>query len=308
VIDANGDGLADVVGFAQDGVVVAYSTGTSFAPWVAWINAYTVGSGGWTDQNTYPRMVLDVSRTGFPGIVGFGQNGVYVSTNTASSLPDLVSSITTGLAATTTISYLPATNKSVVAKGTGTAFPTLDLVGPFYVVSRVDASNGAGGTYSSSYTYAGNRADTRGRGLLGFAQTTVKDLQTNITDATTYRQDFPYIGLVASTTRSLGTQTLGQSTNTYQFSNTSGTTTISPSSAPYKVVLSQNISRGADLDGSALPTLTTQNQYDAFGNATQVVVSTPDGFSKTTINTYTNDPANWYLGRLIRASVTSVAP
>jgi hypothetical protein len=74
------------------------------------------------------------------------------------------------------------------------------------------------------------------------------------------------------------------------------------------VSLAQNVSSGSDLDGSALPTVTTANQYDAFGNATQVVVSTPDGFSKTTTNVFTNDTTNWYLGRLVGASVTSVAP
>jgi hypothetical protein len=38
------------------------------------------------------------------------------------------------------------------------------------------------------------------------------------------------------------------------------------------------------------------------------VVSTPDGFSKTTTNTYTNDATNWYLGRLTGATVTSTTP
>jgi hypothetical protein len=137
---------------------------------------------------------------------------------------------------------------------------------------------------------------------------TVNDTQTGISDTTSYRQDFPYIGLVASTTRAAGSQTLGQSSNTFQFSNASGGTTISPTSAPYQVSLSQNVSSGADLDGTALPTVTTSNQYDAYGNATQVVVSTSDGFSKTTANTYTNDTTNWYLGRLTGASVKSVAP
>ena len=227
---------------------------------------------------------------------------------TNAPMPDLLVSVVSGLGATQTITYAPGTNMSVMTKGTGTVFPTLDLVAPIYVVSRLDASNGVGGTYSSSYSYAGGRVDTRGRGFLGFAQTTIKDLQTNISDATTYRQDFPYIGLVASTTRMLGSLTLGQSTNTYQFSNVSGGTTIGPSSAPYRTSLSQNVSAGSDLDGSALPSVTTANQYDAYNNATQVGVSTPDGFSKTTTNTYTKDITNWYLGRLTRASVTSVAP
>jgi hypothetical protein len=51
------------------------------------------------------------------------------------------------------------------------------------------------------------------------------------------------------------------------------------------------------------PTATTAFQCDPYGNATSVVASTPDGFSKTT-NTYNND-TNWYLGRLTRATVTS---
>jgi hypothetical protein len=38
------------------------------------------------------------------------------------------------------------------------------------------------------------------------------------------------------------------------------------------------------------------------------VASTPDGFSKTTANAYTNDSAHWLLGRLTASSVTSVAP
>jgi hypothetical protein len=56
---------------------------------------------------------------------------------------------------------------------------------------------------------------------------------------------------------------------------------------PAWVSLSQNVLSGADLDGSALPTVTTSNQYDTYLNGTQVMVSTPDGFSKTTNNTYT---------------------
>ncbi|MDF0584144.1 FG-GAP-like repeat-containing protein [Bradyrhizobium yuanmingense] len=296
--DVNGDGLPDVVGFAASAVYVSLNFGTGFTAAQQWVPGYGI-SGGWSN---YPRTVIDLNGNSFAGIVGFAGSGVYVSTNTAASLlPDLISSIVSGLGATTSISYVPGTNSSVVTKGAGTVFPTLDLVAPIYVVSQVSTSNGIGGTYSSAYSYSGGRVDTRGRGFLGFAQTSVKDLQTNIVETTTYRQDFPFSGVVASTKRVLGTQTLGQSTNTYQSYDTAGT-------APYHVYLTQNVSSGADLDGSALPTVTTSTQYDAYLNATQVVVSTPDGFSKTTTNTYTNDPSLWYLGRLTRATVTNVAP
>jgi len=307
LVDVNGDGLPDVVGFASGGVRVSLNTGTSFAGDQPWSAAFG-SNAGWTSNQIYPRMIVDVNGDGLPDSVGVGSAGVRASLNTTIGPPDMVASVTSGLGAITTITYAPGTNTSVATKGTGTVFPTLDLVAPMYLVSQLNVSNGVGGTYSSSYSYSGARVDARGRGFLGFAQTTIKDLQTGISDATTYRQDFPYIGLVASTTRTLGAQTLGQSTNTYQLANASGGTTIAPGGAPYRVFLSQNVSSGSDLDGTALPALTTANQYDVYNNATQVVVSTPDGFSKTTTSTYTNDTTNWYLGRLTRASVTSVAP
>ena len=219
----------------------------------------------------------------------------------------MVTGINNGLAATT-ITYAPLTNTSVYAKDSTSSYPQVDVQSPIYVVSQVTTSNGVGGTYSSSYSYAGAKLDLSGRGFLGFRQMTVNDPQTGITNTTNYRQDFPYLGLVGSTTRTVGTQTLGLSANTFQFSNVSGATTISPSSAPYQVSLSQNVSSAADLDGTASPTVTTANQYDAYGNATQVAVSTSDGFSKTTTNTYTNDTTNWYLGRLTQSSVASAAP
>jgi hypothetical protein len=143
--------------------------------------------------------------------------------------------------------YAPLTSTAVYSKDTTANYPLQDVQAPLYVVSRVDTSSGLRGTYSSSYSYAGAKAALSGRGFLGFRQMAANDLQTSIVDTTTYRQDFPYLGLVASTTRSYGTQTLGASTNTYQFSNASGSTTISPASAPYEVSLSQNVSSGSEL-------------------------------------------------------------
>jgi hypothetical protein len=72
--------------------------------------------------------------------------------------------------------------------------------------------------------------------------------------------------------------------------------------------VSQTNASSSDLDGSVLPSSTTTYQYDSFSNPTQIVTSTSDGFSKTTANTYTNDTANWYLGRLNNATVTSTTP
>ena len=215
------------------------------------------------------------------------------------------------MGAATSITYAPLTQASVYTKDTTATYPTQDISGAIYVTSRVDTANGVGGTYSTTYKYAGAKGDMTGRGFLGFRQMTATDLQTNLVETTSFRQDFPYIGNVAAKTKTLGAQTLNQTANTYQLSNASGAATVStPSvtSAPYRPSLSQTVASSSDLDGTAMPTVTTTNQYDAFGNPTQIVVSTPDGFSKTTTNTYTNDTTHWYLGRLTGATVTSTTP
>ncbi|MCK1383303.1 VCBS repeat-containing protein [Bradyrhizobium sp. 21] len=303
VIDAgdfNGDGMSDLLLAGDSFYYVLTSNGNG---------TFTAGA-----SNAYPYGQIfsappSQSWAVFSGdFTGSGKSGLVLfrdHSNSVFTVPgpagDKITSITAGLGATVTVTYDTLTHSAVYTKGTGATYPVQELQAPIYVVSRVDTSNGVGGVYSSSYTYSSARLHAQGRGFLGFAQTSVKDLQTGIADTTTYRQDFPFIGLVSSTKRALGTQTLGQSTNTYQSYDTGGT-------APYHVYLTQNVSSGADLDGSVLPTVTTSNQYDAYLNATQVTVSTPDGFSKTTNNTYTNDPSLWYLGRLTRATVTNVAP
>jgi hypothetical protein len=296
--DFNNDGKADLMACppsSGSSCVTYLSTGASFAPYgfnPAW-PGYTVIMGDW-------------SATGASGVLAVPPSGA-VQQYIASFAPDLLTGINNGLS-TTSITYAPLTNTSVYSKDNSASYPQVDVQAPIYVVSQVTTSNGVGGTYSSSYSYVGAKLDLNGRGFLGFRQMTVKDLQTGITDITNYLQSFPYLGLVASTTKSSGSQTLTQSTNTFQFTNVNGTTTISPSSAPYRVSLSQNVSSGSDLDGSTLPSVTTANQYDTLGNATQVAVSTSDGYSKTTNNTYTNDTTNWFLGRLTASTVTAQAP
>ena len=80
--DINTDGNADIVGFGADGVYVSLANGTGefqtqqLAGGTSFWGAQT---GGWSSQDAYPRLLADAHGFHLAEIVGFAQDGVYVS-------------------------------------------------------------------------------------------------------------------------------------------------------------------------------------------------------------------------------------
>ena len=225
----------------------------------------------------------------------------------AGGIPDQLKTITTGQVVVADVVYAPLASStasgSLYTRDSGASkamWPMQDVAGALQVVSEVKSSNGLGGEYRGTYRYAGAKSDQHGRGFLGFRQMTVRDEQTGVEQVTTYRQDYPFTGLVASREKKLGAQLLNRSTNSYSSTDLGGTRRY-----PF---LTASLEESWELSGAALPAVTTSYQYDTYGNATQVGVSTGDGHDKTTLNTYSNNAATWLLGRLTRSEVTSTTP
>ena len=214
--------------------------------------------------------------------------------------------------------YQPLTNKNIYTRDGGTnasTYPVQDVQGAMYVASSVSSSNGIGGATSVNYTYGGLKSDLAGRGMLGFRWMQTKQVETGLASYTEYLQNWPYIGLPATLRKTISgggnNGVLSQITNGYNCNDAASTTAIPCSvgiGKRYFIYANQSVESGWDYNGAVLPVITTKTEYDNWGNATKVDVSTSDGYGKTTTNVYSNDSSNWYLGRLIKATVISTVP
>ena len=82
--DVDGDGLPDLVGFGSGGPYVALNTGTSFEFQGSWLAGYFGYSSGW-DVDRDIRLLKDMNGDDILDIVGFANQGLYVSLGTGSS-------------------------------------------------------------------------------------------------------------------------------------------------------------------------------------------------------------------------------
>jgi hypothetical protein len=307
--DWNGDGKTDIARFSEGGLGFFRSDGSTFTG--TWTLADISIAQGFSNAGTYPVVVGDWNGKGKTGVARFA-SGVRPFIPGSENL-DLLTAIGSEIGSDITIGYKPLTDASVYSKDAGASYPLADVQPAMFVVSSAASANGAGGTLTSSYSYGGMRVEVGGRGWLGFRWQQSVQAETGMTARTEFRQDWPYTGLVSLAKKTLSGSgnggLLSQVTNTYgctDFVSGSGCTVAA--GRRYFPYVSQGEETGYDLNGSALPTITTTSQYDSYGNPTQIVVGTGDGYSKTTTNTYTNDAANWFLGRLTRATVTSTTP
>lgn len=79
VADLTGDGRGDIVGFGDDGVWVSLGDGSGgFSSPSYVLAAYAPNQGGWSTER-HPRVLADLTGQGRRDIVGFGDDGVWVS-------------------------------------------------------------------------------------------------------------------------------------------------------------------------------------------------------------------------------------
>jgi YD repeat-containing protein len=363
VADFNGDGRSDILWDLETATTNTTTSGTTTTT-VATIATsgyrvvwYSTGT-GFTVQSdlagqdvsftgSYLPIVADFTGDGKADILwddmdssGRSQ-GYHVLWQTDGVEPDLMTSYTSGLGASTQITYTPMSSGKNYTRYTNAVFPESDIQNSLPLVQNVVGPNGIGGTYQTNYTYGGAKADMQGRGFKGFKYFADQDVQTNIYELTYLNHGWPYIGMPYWKVKTLLTsgQVLSQSTYNYAdlvmcgvqpTTNSSAAPVTSCPTAPspqlyYLPYLQSETDLSTDLDGvSALPTKTTVfAQPDAYGNPLSVTsltctstspcatTSSDLQFTKQVTSTYqysvntTSGSAAWQVGEITDSKVTS---
>jgi hypothetical protein len=79
--DTTGNGLADIIGFGDAGVLVSRNNGNgTFGPPGLALRNFGADAGGWTNAK-HVRYAADLRKKGFVDLIGFGDAGVFVALN-----------------------------------------------------------------------------------------------------------------------------------------------------------------------------------------------------------------------------------
>ncbi|MGX9773206.1 FG-GAP-like repeat-containing protein [Janthinobacterium aestuarii] len=227
---------------------------------------------------------------------------------------DLMTSITGGTGAKIDVVYKTLADNDVYTPDMQSLYPVADVTMPLYVVSTVNRSNGKRGVNSSSYTYGGLKLDWSRGGIIGFRWRQEKQIESGLTKRSEYRQDWPYIGMIANSKTMLAGRGNGDRLNDVSSSYAcidpiyGGACTIAPGRV-YFPYAAQSVDFSWDLNGAIFPANTTTTNYDSWGNAKKVVKTSIDGvnaFSNITENVYNSaDLINWHLAQLQRSTTTN---
>lgn len=278
------------------------------------------------------------------GDVVANTNQLYVRQN-AVVPPDVLKTVTSSTGLVTTIdARVPISQDNgayVSDRGTSWAGQgqVVDIQPPLAVITSVTRQTGTGSTLTTQYQYRGLKAERHGRGLLGFRelrQLNVGPDGSPITTRTVFLQQFPHAGVASLSETYLGGldlsgRLISRTANSY-CDKTSLTlpkaisdTTKPPAPCTHaglvaRPYLYQTVEEGWDLDaaGTALPKVTTTNDYNASLDPTSIVVTTTgtslgiaQTFTRTTTSLYKTDRTEddrWELGRLTSTTVRSQVP
>lgn len=212
---------------------------------------------------------------------------------------NLLAKITDGIGVETEISYKPMSSSDIHTRGTTRNYSVSSFSNSWYLVDKIQKTNGIGGKNITSFKYKNALKHRLGRGVIGFEYFIQKDETNNYETITQFEiNTSQFVTAVKSVENKISGRTIHKTEYANSFNYYPGMN--------YKV-FSFRPTHTRELkyeynSGTLLSTTVSTCEYDDFGNVT-VQKTTLGSDEITTTNVYTNDEANWFLGRLTESIV-----
>ncbi len=268
-------------------------------------------------------MLIDQTGDGLPDLGRYDVSTFVWGTRAhAGVLGEQLQSATDGLGNKVSFTYLPMTNNTVYVKGTGAIVPIIDVEFNAALVRTLQIEPAGGSAYFLSYKYRDARSHTQGRGFLGMAKREITDSRNGLFTSETYRQDFPYIGALASVTvkqSSAGTAKTIQSQSHTYLNHPLDTTANNQRYLPYR---SKTVTKAYEVgglkNGLQITEVTEDHTVNTLGNSTFVSVKVEDkdasspelGSLWTTevTSTFSESQSDWCLALPVTRSEKRILP
>ncbi|MEO6080370.1 MAG: SpvB/TcaC N-terminal domain-containing protein, partial [Steroidobacteraceae bacterium] len=261
--DWNGDGNADII--VYDGYDDNFWVQLIQGGQITLLNSGIPHSNGWI-------LRTDANGDGLDDL-GFidsysGLTTIYPHNGT-SLAPDMLASIVDGFGVTHTPTYTRIERSNYSAYNDA-VYPARDVTRGRYVVKKVTATDGIGGTFDTDYNYFGAQVNLQGRGFAGFEKIQSVDSRNGVMREQKFKREFPYNGMPYEVNdyQSSSGPLMSKRTTTAA-SDTLDATTYNKR---YFIYLSATAEEayevGGAKNGELIQQSSTSNTYDSWGNLT----------------------------------------
>jgi len=293
--DVNGDGKSDYYYWdkSSGNIWVRLSTGDNSFPTGFYVPWSTV-------EQDLPVGFADIDGDGLADLYGWSSDGNIQVKRGNHTMPDLITSITSGLGEQQQLVYEPLTTDVFYTQAQGEAYPYREVQDSTHVVRSMKKSDGLGGMVSTDYRYAGRLMHVTANENLGFGWIQRAEPDGSwVNDF--YNQDLNFAGTLSeSQTYIQNGAMVKHVTNDWKLGTSS-----------YNRIMTRLmgiVDEAYEEDGSLKTRATTSTEYDGYGYPITTTVSQLDGRKKTTVNTYMHDTNYWTLGLKLTEQVTAEAP
>ena len=189
-VDIDGDGAADLFAYKAGAGRAAILKLSAGSPHVTFSS--TSGISGLSDLQNPSDLVVagDWNGDGIIDLLAVRGGEMHFALGKAAT--DVVARIIDGQGQRIEISYGALSSTDVYKRGTGATYPEMDLCPPRLVVTAWIRKDDATAIDNYRLKYEGLKLSLDGRGLSGFRQVEMHDLNSGLTVRTTFNQSFPF--------------------------------------------------------------------------------------------------------------------